>query len=328
MSLMKNDLVTVVVPVYNVEKYIIKCLNSLVNQTYENIEFIVVIDGSTDNCLSICQSFADKDSRIKIIVQENCGLSGARNTGLSLAKGKYICFVDSDDYVDAGYIEKMYLAITTSNADICCCDFWYVDEGNNKWIRKNKSSKIFTKEEALTDIFTQSQDTEIMVWNKLYKTSLFIDNDIRFDLGKTNEDNFIMYKLYNNSNKIVFINDKLYYYLQRKDSIMGNTFNEKRLDILEALEQTKQYFLHSSNTYEQELICYEFLIRFHLVNQMIKCNYDCNKLNELVNLLKSNYRIYNKNKFINLKNKWALKLLKFNYIIYVFILKVKYKLSN
>lgn len=321
MNQMKNDLISIIVPVYNVEKYIKKCLNSLIKQTYKNIEIIIVNDGSSDNSLSICQKFAEEDKRIKIITQENKGLSGARNTGLSLAKGKYISFIDSDDYVSNNYIEKMYLAIKSSNADICCCDFWYVSEDDNKWTFKNKKNKIFTKEEALIDIFTGTQNTEIMVWNKLYKTNLFFDNDIKFDLGKTNEDNFIMYKLYDKASKIVLIKDKLYYYLQRNDSIMG-TFNSKRFDILEALDQTKTYF---NNQYNQELVCYEFLIRFHLVNQMIKANYIDDKLKELISLLKKNYQLYQSNKYIDVKRKRALKLLNFNYTIYAFALKLNRK---
>ena len=158
---------------YSVEKYLNKCVDSIINQTYQNLEIILVNDGSPDNCGSICEEYALKDQRIKLINKENGGLSDARNFGLDIATGDYICFIDSDDYIDNYYIEKLLYNIIETNSDISVCDFWYIDEFGKKWARKEKEEKIYTSFEAIKDIFTTLQNTEVMVWNKMYKRSLF-----------------------------------------------------------------------------------------------------------------------------------------------------------
>lgn len=324
----KKPLVSIVVPIYNVEKYLPKCLESLYNQTYEKLEIILVNDGSPDNCKNICNKYLKKDRRAKIIDKENGGLSDARNSGISVANGEYICFVDSDDYVDKKYVQILLEKAIETNSDICACNFKYFDESNNIWDNNNKEECKYSRCDAITDILTANQNTGIMVWNKIYKTSLFLDNDIWFDVGRINEDNFIMYKLYDNANQVYVVNDRLYYYLQRKNSIMGKTFNEKRFDILVALEETKQYFKDKENNFLEQLYCYESLIYITLVNAIIRDNYRGKQRYELFDKIYNNKNKYLKNRYVNLKNKFILVVFGKRGILYSKLLLLHDKIKN
>ena len=168
-----NCLVSIVIPVYNVEKYIEKCLLSVINQTYKNLEIIIVNDGTKDNSLKICEKIKQMDERVKIINQKNGGLSCARNTGIDNANGEYICFVDSDDFLENDFVEVLLNFAKEKNVDICACDFWYIDENDKKWTLKEKNDKMYSNIEAIKDILLDNQKTEVMTWNKIYKLDIF-----------------------------------------------------------------------------------------------------------------------------------------------------------
>ena len=219
------DKVTIIIPVYNVEKYLNKCVQSVMNQTYSDLEIILVDDGSPDNCPKMCDNLAKSDSRIKVIHKQNGGLSDARNAGIDVATGEYLMFVDSDDYIAPTMVEKLYTALKTANADISICNFFYVGEMNgDDYSERNTNLPI--KNEIITSEF-------VLKNNKLYKKEVF--ENIRFQVGKLHEDEYIFHEIFFNANKIACISDGLYYYVQRKDSIMGNKMNYKRLDATEAL---------------------------------------------------------------------------------------------
>lgn len=316
-----NDFVTVVIPVYNVENYISKCLDSIISQTYKNLEIIVVNDGTKDGSLKICEEFAKKDARIRVITQENGGLSAARNTGIKNATGKYICFVDSDDYVDKDYVYQMLKAINKEDADICSCDFWYVDENGNKWERKQKVGKVYSSSEAIVDVLLNTQDTEVMAWNKLYKLSLFKDNNIFFPKGKLHEDNFTTYKLYYYSKKVVLISDRLYYYLQRNNSIMGKKFNEKRLHAVESIYDKIEFFKEKEENFEDEIEFHELAVKLNVLNIMIRDGYEDDKKYELIDSIISKKKEFMKNKYVTIKYKILLLLLSKKAKVYGFALK-------
>lgn len=311
----ENILVSVVIPVYNVERYLNRCVDSVINQTYKNLEIILVDDGSTDNCGNICDQYLTCDDRIKVIHKKNGGLSDARNYGLDVAHGDYICFIDSDDFISNYYVEKMINAAIKNNSDICACNFKYIDEFGKEWIREEKKEKVYSPEEAIRDIFTAFQHTEVMVWNKIYKRNLFADNRIKFPVGKIHEDNFTTYKLYDKANSISLINDKLYYYLQRSDSIMGRVFNEKRFDILLALDEIKKYF-KKSKKYSKEIECNELLVNLSLLSNMIRADYDKNKQIEIRNKILKNKKSYLKNRLIPFQKKVMIIVLFINLTLY------------
>ena len=237
------DLISVIVPIYKVEKYLRKCVDSVLNQTYQDLEIILVDDGSPDNCGEICDEYAKKDNRIKVIHKVNGGLSDARNAGIDIAQGNFISFIDSDDFVSNTFIEKLYNSCMKNNTDISQCEYLKFQDN----IKQNGADKIINEDivcgpnDMLFSMYGKQHVNAIVVWNKLYRKHLF--DNIRFPKGKINEDEFTTYKLfYNANNGISTINEKLYFYRQNDESIMGKKFNVSRYDKLEALEERKQFF--------------------------------------------------------------------------------------
>lgn len=233
-----NDKISVIVPVYNVEKYIEQCLKSISNQTYKNFEVIVVDDGSKDFSGIICDKFSKLDYRIKVIHQSNQGLSGARNTGLKNATGDYITFIDSDDFIKNKMFEEMVLILKEKNADIIECGTIYCDEKGN-YIKENTKNKIeiYEKNNQMKELILNGNITT-MSWGKLYKKDLF--KNFEFPLGKYHEDVFTTYKLLHISKKTIVLNQGFYHYRQVNGSIMNSNFNIKHLDSIKAvLERSK-----------------------------------------------------------------------------------------
>lgn len=234
--------ISVIVPVYNVEKYLAKCLDSILMQSYRDIEVILVDDGSPDKCPQICDAYADSDSRVKVIHKKNGGLSDARNAGLKVAVGEYVAFVDSDDWVHEAYIKELVLAAKSIDADVAVCDYQSVNEFEVIEVKLNRAKpREFDSISAVKDIFSADTVLWVMTWNKLYRRSLFTEHKIEFPTGKIHEDNFTTYKLLYFANKIAYIGKPLYYYLKREGSIMSDKFNKRRLDVLEALDKTEKF---------------------------------------------------------------------------------------
>lgn len=237
----KNELVSIIVPVYNVEKYISECIESIINQTYKNLEIILVNDGSTDNSLKICNTYKDKDDRILIIDKRNGGLSDARNYGINIARGKYFCFIDSDDYVDEKYVELLYKAIKENNVDLALCNIVSVNDDKialEKFTYDN--SYIKSGKEILNDYYNGHHVEDIVAWNKMYSRELF--NEYRYNVGKIHEDEFLTYKILYNLDKVAIVGIELYNYRKNNASIVNKKFNIKRLDMLEAFEERLEFF--------------------------------------------------------------------------------------
>lgn len=237
--------ISVIIPIYKVEKYIYECVDSILAQTYKNLEIILVDDGSPDKCGEICDEYKKIDSRIKVIHKKNGGLSDARNKGIEVMTGDYVAFVDSDDYVDQNYIKELYESIIKNQADIAVCNYYkyYEDIKKLKYTKKilTKEKVIFNNIEGVKDVLTADSVVDVVTWNKLYKSELFLKNKLYFPFGKLHEDNFTTYKLLYFSDKIVFIEKPLYYYRLRSDSIMSSGFSTKRLDSLEAGIEIKDF---------------------------------------------------------------------------------------
>lgn len=214
----KNPLISVVMPVYNVENYVERCLDSIINQTYINIELIIVNDGSKDSSLSICNKFAKEDKRIKIVNKENGGLSSARNAGLSEATGTYIYFVDSDDYCEKNIIDELYSALVNTESDLSICGFKKEKEGceKEKGININYDIEVLDKEQTLLNTAYYGG----YVWNKLYDMRIIREHNLKFDETiQSNEDLIFLveYMLY--CNKSCYVNKELYHYIIRENSI-------------------------------------------------------------------------------------------------------------
>lgn len=235
----EEALISIIVPVYNVENYIEQCLDSLINQTYKNLEIVIVNDGSTDSSGEFCEQYAEADKRIKYHYQKNNGVALARNVGLDIADGEYVCFVDPDDYCEFGMLEKLYELIVKYDADVACCRW--------KKIKKEIFSGVggyeFAKKEnvltnlEMVEMYTKSMDWP--VWNKLYKKELI--KSIKFPEIRYGEDFFTVFRWLYNASKIVYIQDSLYNYrIMRKGSNTSNR-NNILLKISCDLNQLQQF---------------------------------------------------------------------------------------
>ena len=233
----KKPNISIIVPIYNVEPYLRRCVDSLLQQTCEDFELILVDDGSPDDCGAICDEYATLDSRVRVIHKPNGGLSDARNAGLEIAQGAYIAFVDSDDWVTPDYLERMLTAMLETGADICECEVLRTS-GEEATATEPGTSEVYETSEALGQLIYDGAFHQ-HVWNKLYRREVIAD--IMFPKGKTNEDEFWTYRVFGNAKKAAKISDVLYFYFQRPGSIMGETYSLKRLDALEAKLQRQQY---------------------------------------------------------------------------------------
>ncbi|MDD6478701.1 MAG: glycosyltransferase [Oscillospiraceae bacterium] len=302
---MDKPLISIIVPVYNVEQYLDECVTSIVNQTYENIEIILVDDGSTDNSPKMCDDWAKKDSRIKAIHKENGGASSARNAGLDMATGDYIGFVDSDDYIEAYMYEKLLEAISDKAIKICCCNTYRILK--NREIQKPKA-KIIKKEMDTTAAVKELILTEsTSLCDKLFAASLF--DDIRFPNGETNEELSLLIPLIVRGSGIVKISDALYYYREREGSVTTSlTFlNEQHSSVVyNNLKKIEKQIKEQNLTVKKSFKFFSASNAYNIALAMEK------KSPNLSEKVKSDYKIYRK-------------IMKENIFCYLFSRKSRFK---
>lgn len=234
-----DKLITIIIPIYNVEAYLTKCLDSILIQTYRNLEILLIDDGSTDSCGEICDKYKSIDNRIKVIHKVNGGISDARNCGLSNATGELISFIDSDDWVHKEYIETLYKNLITYKADISSCSYIKVKESSKIIYNSTKKvrTKVYTSEEAIANIlYRRYMDNS--PWGKLYKKKLF--DGLEYQKGIIYEDLDLFYRIYERANLIVHTNKQCYFYLLRKTSLI-RTFNDNRLIVLDITDKICLY---------------------------------------------------------------------------------------
>lgn len=243
---MKKPIISIIVPIYKVEKYLEHCVNSILNQTVKDIEVILVDDGSPDNCGAICDELAKIDNRIRVIHKPNGGLSDARNAGIDIAEGKYIGLVDSDDYIAPTMYEKLLKALEENDADASMCYACNIYDDDMEFVAcKIGEVEVFDGEDILDALFSKKLNN--FAWNKLYKRELF--NNIRYPFGKIYEDLFTTYKIFGNCKRVALDSSQMYYYRIRRDSIMGKARKVINTDKFEAysdiMEYTKVMKVHS-----------------------------------------------------------------------------------
>lgn len=266
-----TEKITVIVPVYNVENYLEKCLDSLINQTYKNLEIIVINDGSTDNSGEICQEYAQKDNRIVYIEKENGGLSEARNVGLDKMTGSYVTFIDSDDWAELDYVEILYKKIIEYQADISVGNYYSYNEDEETYYFHIYGDSYYEKVYDNISIFEnlyESQEMKsfalISAWGKLYKAKLF--DYLRFEKGKLGEDGYFNQKMYLSVNKVVYLNKGLYAYRQRSGSIT-NTWTEKWMHALvDAMSERITLLANMGYPLEKHLAVYRQMLEVSLAN--------------------------------------------------------------
>ena len=241
---MKNELISIIVPIYNVEQYLEECINSIINQTYKNLEIILVDDGSTDNSSKKCDEWKKKDKRIKVIHKQNGGLSDARNVGIINSSGSYLTFIDSDDTVNIHMIEVQYKNLIEYNADISICDYVIYTDGKRtiNYREEVSNNKIVTSEgiDIFNNLFNEKMPITTLSHNKLFKKEIF--EKVRFPKGRVHEDVFTIHHILGEAKKIVYSEAKTYYYRCCRKGSITSTFSVKELDGLEGLKDRMNYF--------------------------------------------------------------------------------------
>lgn len=235
-------MISVIVPVYNVEKYIEKCVESILTQSYRDFEIILVDDGATDSSGKICDKLCETDSRIKVVHQSNQGLSAARNTGLDNMQGEYVTFIDSDDYIENDYLQCLYENVTSQQAEISVCGHRIVEENKKIQVQETADAplEVCTGREAACKIVKDSSAFMITACGKLFHACL--KEFLYFPAGKVHEDEFVIYKALYAAKRVTISQRPLYCYVQHTGSITNSRFSIKRLDKLKALKEAITYF--------------------------------------------------------------------------------------
>ncbi len=306
-------MLSIIVPIYNVEAYLPRCIDSILAQTYTDFELILVDDGSPDNCPSICDEYAEKDSRIIVIHKENGGLSSARNAGLDIAQGDYIGFVDSDDFIHPQMYERLMESLTDNNADISICNFERVNEAGNPisdlypLLTSSVSSGINILRDFKKSGYLNIQ--YIVVVNKVFSRDLW--NNIRFPIGRIHEDEFVAHHLLGASKCVSSINEQFYYYRQTSGSIMNKPYNLRRLDWFIALEDRVEYLLKLDLHEEAVAVLsryFEMLrVKYFLIRDHDNINYH---LYEIRKKACKFWHIYSRNS----KDIWTIKVATFAFL--------------
>ena len=255
-------LVSVIIPVYNVEKYVERCFQSVSEQTYQNIEIIVVDDGSTDSSGKLCDEFARAEKRAVVIHKENGGLSSARNAGMRVAKGEYITFLDSDDFLALDFVEKAVLLCDNLSAEISILDMAYINETSNEEISDNSNDEVvvLSREDAIKESLYQKMFS-CCAPGKMYKKTTL--EGIEFPLNKLSEDLAVCHLILNNANSIIYSNRIGYYYRQQQNSIM-HVFNSRRLDALQWTSEIEAFCAKFYPNILHAAKCRSFNVAVHL----------------------------------------------------------------
>lgn len=281
---MSEPLISVIVPVYNVEKYLDRCVKSIVEQTYQNIEILLMDDASPDNCGKICDKWAEKDSRIRVYHLPHGGISATRNAGLKESRGEYISFVDSDDYICSDMICSAYSNMKKYDANMVIFDFLnFYGETAENITERNKNVGIISQEQVLYKMYGKRADIIYLAWNKLYKRNLF--DGIRYPEGRIYEDNAVAHKLIEKCSVIVYDENQYYMRQMRADSIMGksnNSFKPQNMQILYAMKERCELYRNLDN---RAIVAMVYAQYFHtLIDSayntvyVLKSNDICNKL--------------------------------------------------
>ena len=298
---MTKERVSIVVPVYNVKDYLDKCLNTLVNQTMKDIEIIIVNDGSPDDSYKIIDKYAKNYSKlIKVLNQQNQGLSDARNNGLKLATADYVMFVDSDDYLNLDAVEKAYKKITSEKADVVIFGNNVVDESGNIISATYPSQTIYNNE--LEKIIFGN----MCAWNKIYKKSLIEKSDFKFRSKVWYEDLDYSFKAFVEAQKTSFLEENLYNYLIRANSIMNSQKANRNLEILDAIDEIISY-ANKHNIYKKYYNVIEYLCVYHVyicavtrvINMKIKHSQKRELIDKFINYTKNNFPEFKKNCYLN-----------------------------
>lgn len=319
---MSLPLISIVIPVYCVEEYLEKCVSSVVSQTFTNIEVILVDDGSPDNCGNICDELAKQDSRIRVVHKENGGISSARNAGIDIARGKYLGFVDSDDWVDPDMYQTLYENAEKHNVDIAICERRLIYPGKIEKSSKSKcTERILSQSDIFKILFSTNDTIYAFVWNKLFRKELF--DNTRFPVGQTYEDVYIISELLLKCNKAWITDKEMYNYLQRAESITGKGYTKGDINCIIAAERNYKLINEQYPEYVDNVRAYVCKWYFLIVEGIALSGLKVNE--EEVQIIRKLKRevpfIVGSNSF-TVKKKLLAIILKINYRVYSLLIKV------
>lgn len=332
-SAMENrmPLINIIVPIYNVEKYLDKCVRSILNQTYKNIRVILVDDGSPDKCPEMCESYARKDDRIFVIHKKNGGLSSARNSGLDVLfssqfsdKGKYVAFIDSDDYVAEDYIEFLYDMIEKNQADIAQCGH-YIEFSEKRRNDKNREHKtiVLSKEEGLESLCYNGV-WDVTAWNKLYKLQIL--EYVRYPEGRCYEDTATSYLITDKAKRLVVNMEPKYYYVQRYSSIANsNSWKEYKIQFIEIGDQFADWITLNYPQYAEAANIKRVFVRFSTLSQMVNSNHYDDRVVEIRKTILNYKDSVLKNPKVNNRDKMGMIALSCGWNFYRILWKTYYK---
>lgn len=289
----QTALVSVIIPLYNNQRFIEKCIKSLQAQTYKNCEIIVIDDGSTDNSLSIANAISKEDTRVKVFKKENEGVSSARNLGIEKAQGDYICFIDSDDYVANYFVEGLLTAIKITGADISCIQYKSVGEKQKWQFRKSFNPESFPIEDydtvsGMKQLFSGKR-VRMNIWNKMYPISFFKgDNALKYDEKlKHCEDVVFLYQAFVRSKKIVHVPIPAYAYTKRRGSLVHSKVSANKLTSLTAVRQTAEWCEKELPEAHTQVAGWQALVNVEMLSYMVYDRYyDYEKFNDIVKTFK------------------------------------------
>ena len=323
MSSYGNELISIIVPVYNVEQYLETCVDSIINQKYKNLEIILVDDGATDSSGKLCDELAKIDNRIKVYHKENGGLSDARNYGVERATGDYIGFVDSDDYIDSEMYEELYEAIKKENVDVVECNLKIIYPDRVELFTEQKYYNVYTKQEYLEE-YLKIEKIFGSACVRLIKSD--IAKKLKFPVGKLYEDTYYAYDLIEKVDRYVIMNNPYYNYLMRENSITNTKFNPRIFDLIEIVEKFRKTTYENYPGLKEAADCRKMYAYFSVLNSiLLEENYRDNEYySEILSYFKRNYISLLKNKYINRNRKLSVILIKLNIDLYRKVL-MKYK---
>lgn len=306
---MESKKVSIIVPVYKVEKFLERCVESIIKQTYQNIEIILIDDESPDECPKMCDQYEIKDNRIKVIHKKNGGLSDARNAGLDIASGEYIAFVDSDDWIESDFIETLYMNAEREKADISVVGYQLIwEDGRIRRFSRDEEYYVFDRENAIRELLKQ-QKFQCMVCQKMYRKQIF--ETIRFPVGKIYEDVAIGLSTFLKAERVVVSGKVKYNYFQRSDSIVNAKFDKRKLFFLECCNKIIDYSDSQNKLFDLE--AHTFYLRALMMFTLQLYQLDAEKYESTVKWLENEIRRCRrfiwKNPSIELKKKIVLSLI-------------------
>lgn len=312
--------ISIIVPVYKVEQYINKCVDSILGQTYRDFEVILVDDGSPDGSGRLCDEYAKEDSRVRVIHKPNGGLSDARNAGIDVARGHYIGFVDGDDYIAADMYQVLHEAIVKANAQLAICGIYDV-YGDEPLKKKPNFYEELNREQA-TKLILEGNIISVHAVNKLYERQIF--QTLRYPVGKYHEDSYIILDVLSQCSRIAVDSRQRYYYVHREGSINTENFSEKQFDFIDAWVQNEEKLVSASlelrHAAHQRVCFANFLVLDKLLRGNAQNRYP-QQTRQIVRYLRSNYMFILRDKIFTCARKIAMTALMLNISLYALVIK-------